>query len=57
LRWCWHGITPDGAFGWLGLRGGVKGAQRKLHIAEIVIGSPGVLFARLTVAWHYSQAG
>jgi len=35
----------------------VKGAQRKLHIAEIVIGSPGVLFARLTVAWHYSQAG
>jgi len=43
-----------GTFGWLGLRGGVKGAQRKLHIAEIVIGSPGVLLAGLTVAWLQS---
>lgn len=44
-------------FGWLGLRGGVDGAQRKLHIAQLVIAAPGVLLGCGVLAWRLSQAG
>jgi len=43
--------------GWLGLCGGVDGAQKKLHITQLVVAAPGVLLGSATLAWLVSQAG
>jgi hypothetical protein len=43
--------------GWLGLRGDVVGAQRKLHSAQLAIAAPGVLLGSGTLAWLLTQAG
>lgn len=42
--------------GWLGLIGGVDGARRQLHIAQLVAGLPGVVVAVPTLLWLMSQA-
>jgi len=44
-------------FGWLGLRGGVDGAQRGLHTAQLVLSAPGVLLGSGTLLWLLTQAG
>lgn len=46
-----------GVLGWLGLRGDVVGAQRRLHTAQLTIAAPGVLLGSGTFMWMLSQAG
>lgn len=46
-----------GVLGWLGLRGDVVGAQRKLHTTQLVIAAPGLLLGSGTLAWLLTQAG
>lgn len=43
------------AWGWLGLAGGVEGARRHLHIAQLAGAVPGILAAAAAWAWLLSQ--
>ena len=42
-------------WGWLGLMGGVEGAQRKLHVAQCVVALPGMLAGTVAVLFLLSQ--
>lgn len=41
--------------GWLGIRGGLPDPPRKLHIAQIVMGAPGLVAGIVTLSWLSSQ--
>lgn len=43
------------AWAWLGLRGGVAGACRRLNIAQLVVAIPGVLIGGVVFLWLGSQ--
>jgi hypothetical protein len=43
------------AWGWLGLAGGIEGARRRLHIAQLAGAVPGILAAAAAWAWLISQ--
>lgn len=40
---------------WLGLRGGVDNACRKLNIAQLVVALPGILIGGVVFAWYLGQ--
>jgi len=41
---------------WVGLRGGVEGSVRKLHVAQIVLSAPGILAGMAVAAWLVGEA-
>jgi len=43
------------AWAWLGLRGRVEGARRKLHIAQMALAVPGILVGVTVAAWLLQQ--
>jgi len=43
------------AWGWLGLAGGIEGARRRLHIAQLTGAIPGLLAAAAVWAWLLTQ--
>jgi hypothetical protein len=49
------GSAFTGAWGWLGLRGGVDGAQRRIHVAQLLGAAPGILLAAITWVWLSGQ--
>lgn len=49
------GSALTGAWGWLGLRGGVEGAQRSIHLTQLVGAAPGVLIAAAVWVWLSGQ--
>ena len=42
-------------WGWVGLRGNAENPSRKLHIAQLVMGSPSVVLGVLTLGWLIGQ--
>ena len=40
---------------WIGLRSGAENPSRKLHIAQLVMGSPSLIIGVLTLGWLASQ--
>ena len=49
------GLLVAGAWAWLGLRGGVDNACRKLNIAQLVVALPGILVGGTAFAWYLGQ--
>jgi hypothetical protein len=49
------GSVIAAAWGWLGLMGGVEGARRRIHIAQLAGALPGILIAAATWAWLLTQ--
>jgi len=49
------GSVVSGAWGWLGLMGGVEGARRRIHVVQLVGALPGILVAAATWAWLIAQ--
>jgi hypothetical protein len=43
------------AWGWLGLAGGIEGARRRLHAAQLAGAAPGILAAAATWVWLIGQ--
>lgn len=42
-------------WGWIGVRGDADNPSRRLHIAQLVMGSPSLVFGVLTLVWLASQ--
>lgn len=42
-------------WGWLGVRGGIGGAQRRLHVAQLIAGIPGFALAVPVLIWMANQ--
>ncbi|MEE4161120.1 MAG: hypothetical protein V2I25_01350 [Woeseiaceae bacterium] len=49
------GSVVSGAWGWLGLMGGVEGARRRIHLVQLVGALPGIMVAAATWAWLIAQ--
>lgn len=49
------GSVLAGAWGWLGITGGVEGARRRLHFVQLIGAVPGILLAISTWSWLMSQ--
>lgn len=49
------GSAFTGAWGWLGLRGGVEGAQRRIHVAQLLGAAPGIVAAVAAWVWLSGQ--
>lgn len=49
------GSALTGVWGWLGIRGGVEGAQRRIHMAQLLGAAPGILVAIATWVWLAGQ--